>query len=137
MNTNERELLLKKEVYAIVGAAMDVSNELGAGFLEAVYQEALEMELTARAIPYVAQPTIHVTYKGQILQKNYMPDFLCFNQVIVEIKAAKELAGNDDAQVLNYLKATDKSVGLLFNFGTPKLEWKRLVLSQNKLRTFE
>jgi GxxExxY protein len=131
MNTNERELILKEEVYAIVGAAIEVSNELGAGFLEAVYQEALGIELKNRTIPFVAQPTIQITYKGQTLNKEYIPDFVCFEQIIVEIKAIKELTNIEQAQLLNYLKATRKPVGLLLNFGAPKLEWKRMVVSQS------
>jgi GxxExxY protein len=128
MNTNERELILKEEVYRIVGAAMEVSNELGAGFLEAVYQEALGIELKSRAVPYVAQPTITIAYKGRILTKEYVPDFVCYDQIIVEIKAIKGLTNIEQAQLLNYLKATGKPVGLLLNFGTPKLEWQRMVL---------
>ena len=137
MNTNEHELILKEEVFKIVGAAMEVSNELGAGFLEAVYQEALGIELKSRAVPFVAQPTIKIAYKGHILAKEYIPDFICYNQVIVEIKAIKALTTIEQAQLLNYLKATKKPVGLLLNFGTPKLEWKRMVLTQPSKTTNE
>ena len=131
MNTNTQELILKKEVYKIVGAAIEVSNELGSGFLEAVYQEALEIELKSRALPFVAQPTIRIAYKGRLLAKTYIPDFICFDQIIVEIKAIKGLTNIEQAQLLNYLKATGKPVGLLLNFGAPKLEWKRMVLTQS------
>ena len=134
MNTNAHELILKEEVYKIVGAAMEVSNELGAGFLEAVYQEALGIELKSRALPFVAQPTITIAYKGRILTKEYVPDFVCYDQIIVEIKAIKELTTIEQAQLLNYLKATGKPVGLLLNFGAPKLEWKRMVLNQPDIR---
>jgi len=134
MNANERELILKDEVYQIVGAAMEVSNVLGAGFLEAVYQEALGIELKSRALPFVAQPTIEIAYKGRILSKKYIPDFICYDQVIVEIKAIKGLTTIEQAQLLNYLKATGKPVGLLLNFGAPKLEWKRMILSQPDIR---
>ncbi|MDA0242953.1 MAG: GxxExxY protein [Chloroflexi bacterium] len=133
MNTNAHELILKKEVYEIVGAAMEVSNELGAGFLEAVYQEALGIELKSRALPFVAQPTIKIAYKGHILTKEYIPDFICYDQVIVEIKAIKELTTIEQAQLLNYLKATGKPVGLLLNFGATKMEWKRMILTQPTL----
>ncbi|MFO7973552.1 MAG: GxxExxY protein [Candidatus Hydrogenedentota bacterium] len=134
MNTNQRELILKDEVYAIVGAAMEVSNELGSGFLEAVYQEALGCEFEARKIPFAAQPTVEIAYKGRTLTKEYIPDFLCFDQVIVEIKAVKELGVVEQAQLLNYLKATGKPVGVLLNFGGVKLEWKRMALTHSSIR---
>lgn len=129
MNTNERELLLKEEVYAIVGAAMEVSNELGSGFLEAVYQEALGIELEMRALPFIPQPRIRIAYKGRTLAKEYIPDFICFDEIVVEIKAVKELTNIEQAQLLNYLKAPEKPVGVLLNFGSPKLEWKRMVFN--------
>lgn len=129
MNANERELIFGDEVYAIVGAAMEVSNVLGCGFLEAVYQEALEMELGERLIPFVRQVEIGIIYKGKELAKKYVPDLICFGQVIVEIKALKQLSSIEDAQLLNYLKATGKPVGVLLNFGSPKLEWKRMALT--------
>jgi GxxExxY protein len=135
MNGSGRKLLLKEEVFAIVGAAMEVSNELGAGFLEAVYQEALGIELHSRRIPVVAQPRIQITYKGQLLAKEYVPDFICYDQVIVELKAIKALTTIEEAQLLNYLKATGTCVGLLLNFGTPRLEWKRMAFSQAAVRT--
>lgn len=133
MNANQRELILKEEVYAVVGAAMEVSNELGAGFLEAVYQEALTIELKNRKVPFVAQPTVQISYKGHTLAKEYVPDFICFDQIIVEIKAIRELTNIEQAQLLNYLKATGKPVGLLLNFGSPKLEWKRMVLNHSHI----
>ncbi|HEX8915609.1 MAG TPA: GxxExxY protein [Humisphaera sp.] len=122
------ELLLKDEVYAVVGAAIEVHREYGAGFLEAVYQEALEIELGDREIPFVAQPKLLLTYKGRQLKKTYEPDFVCFGQMIVEIKALDRLSGVEEAQLLNYLKATGLRVGLLINFGAHgRLEWKRFV----------
>ena len=133
MNANEHELILKDEVYAIVGAAMEVSNELGAGFLEAVYQEALGLEFAAREVPFVAQPEINISYKTTTLAKRYIPDFVCYNRVIVEIKSIKQLTAIEDAQLLNYLKASGNSVGVLLNFGAPKLEWKRMVSSRKKI----
>ncbi len=134
MNGDDRELILKDEVFRIVGAALEVSNELGAGFLEAVYQEALDIELRSRAIPFVAHPLIRIAYKGRYLVKEYIPDFLCFDQVIVEIKAMKELTNMEQAQILNYLKASGKPVGLLINFGSPRLEWKRMVFTKPSIR---
>jgi len=134
MSADERELVLKDEVYAIVGAAMEVANEMGPGFLEAVYQEALQLELAERRIPCVAQVPIQISYKGRVLSKEYVPDFVCFGQVIVEIKAIKQLTPIEEAQILNYLKATGKPVGVLINFGSPKLEWKRMVLTHPGIR---
>ena len=123
-----KELILKEEVYAIVGAAIEVHRNLGPGFLEAVYQEAMEIELSARGIPFDAQKPIQVRYKGQILNKQYVADLVCFDLIIVELKALNRLSGNEQAQVLNYLKATGFKVGVLINFGSHgKLEWKRFV----------
>ena len=113
--------------YAIIGAAMEVHKELGCGFLEAVYQEALERELKNQNIPYKAQPVIRIFYKGKSLDKTYQPDFLCYEEIVVEIKAISSLSGIDEAQIINYLKATELKVGLLVNFGSRSLEHKRFV----------
>ena len=122
------ELVLKDEVFAVVGAAIEVHRELGPGFLEAVYQEAMKMELRYREIPFEVQKPLQVHYKGELLTKEYCADILCYGQIIVELKAVDRLSGKDRAQVLNYLKATGLSVGLLVNFGSHgKLEWERLV----------
>ena len=129
MDLGRHDLIMKDEVYRVVGAAMAVSRELGAGFLEAVYQDALEIELTDQAIPFVAHPTIRVSYKGRVLSRRYVPDFVCYDQVVVEVKALRGLSSVEQAQLLNYLKATGHSVGLLLNFGTARLEWKRMVSS--------
>ena len=123
------ELFLKEEVFAVVGAAMDVHTHLGPGFLEPVYQEAFEWELSNRGIPHFAQQILHIKYKDRLLNKTYIADFVCFNQIIVEIKALLKLSEHEQAQVLNYLKATGYKVGLLINFGSKgKLEWQRLVM---------
>ncbi len=123
------ELLLKEEVYGIVGAAIDVHRELGPGFLEAVYQEALEIELGLKAIPCTASKHLPIHYKDRLLAKDYIADLVCFDQIIVELKALDRLSGREEAQVLNYLKATGLHVGLLINFGSAsRLEWKRYVL---------
>ncbi len=123
------ELLLKDEVYAVIGAAIEVHRELGAGFLEAVYQESLEMELALRGTPFVAQQPLTIRYKGRPLKKEYIADVICYGQVIVELKALDQLSGKEVSQLLNYLRATGLRVGLLINFGSHgKLEWKRLVL---------
>jgi GxxExxY protein len=123
------ELILKEEVYQIVGAAMEVYNQLGCGFLEPVYQQALEIELGQRRIPFESQQEVLICYKGQILEKKYIADFICFRQIIIELKALDGLSGREVAQLLNYMKATGMHVGLLINFGsTVKLEWKRYVI---------
>jgi GxxExxY protein len=123
-------LLLKDEVYAIVGAAMEVYNTLGPGFLESVYQEALELEFMERGIPFAAQRELNICYKQYRLQKLYIADFLVFDKIIVEIKALDRLTSREEAQLINYLKATRLEVGILINFGSiGKLEWKRMVLT--------
>ena len=116
-----------QKTYKIIGAAIEVHKELGCGFLEAVYQEALEREFIAHGIPFKSQPTVEILYKGKPLTKTYQPDFLCFNKVIVEIKSLGELSGVQEAQLINYLKATGLKLGLLLNFGTRSLEHKRFV----------
>jgi GxxExxY protein len=122
------ELLLKEEVYAIVGAAIEVHRELGPDFLEAVYQETIELELREQNVPFEAQKPLRISYKGKMLNKEYIADLVCYGQIIVELKALSRLSGNEEAQVLNYLKATGFKVGLLINFGSHgKLDWKRLV----------
>ncbi len=126
------DLAYKDEVYQIVGAAIEVHKELGKGFLEAVYQEALELELGWRGIPYAPQAPIRVFYKGHELEQRYFADFLCFEEIIVEIKAVKCLNDEHLAQALNYLHGCRKGLGLLINFGSQgRLEWKRVVLSEN------
>lgn len=128
----EQELILKDEVYQIVGAAMEVANQLGSGFLEAVYQESMEIELSERGIPYSPQKRIDIYYKGNLLNKEYIADFLCHDCIIVEIKAIKKITEVENAQLLNYLKATNLPLGLIFNFGTPKLDWARFANTRRK-----
>jgi GxxExxY protein len=123
------ELLFKEEVFLIVGAAMEVYNQLGNGFLEGVYQEALVMEFGLRGIPFQAQALLHITYKGRVLEHQYVPDFVVYDQIIIELKAIKAIGANEEAQLLNYLKASGLRVGLLLNFGAERrLEWSRFVL---------
>jgi len=127
------ELLYKDEVYAIIGAAMDVYNNLGPGFLEAVYQEAMEIETLARKIPAAPEQKLFIEYKGAPLKKFYEADLICYEKIIVEIKALDKLTSREEAQLLNYLKATGCPVGVLINFGSRNdLEWKRMVLTPNK-----
>ena len=125
MNANKRELIYKDEVYSIVGAAMNVSKELGCGFLEAVYQEALEMEFTDCNMPFEPQKRINISYKNRMLKREYVADFICYDKIIVEIKAIKSITEIEEAQLLNYIKATKLPLGLIINFGHPKMEWKR------------
>lgn len=123
------KLILEEETYAIRGAVFEVYQEMGCGFLEAVYQECLEKELTQRGIPFVAQKELQLTYKSEILQQTYKPDFICHDQIILEIKAVKEIAPEHKAQVFNYLKATRLKLGLLINFGShPKAQIERFIL---------
>ena len=118
-----------KKTYLIIGAAMEVHRELGSGFLEAVYQEALEKEFINQGLPHSSQPAVKIYYKNQPLNKTYQPDFICYDEVIVEIKAMDKLSGVEHAQLINYLKATRLKVGLLINFGSKSLEHKRFVYS--------
>lgn len=125
------DLLFRDEVYAIIGAAIEVHRELGPGFLEAIYQEALERELALRKISFRPQQELVIRYKGQPLDKKHLCDLVCFDKVLVELKALDRLTGREEAQVLNYLKAADLPVGILINFGSHgKLEWLRRVRTQ-------
>lgn len=122
------ELLFKEEVYTTIGAAIEVHKELGSGFSEAVYQEAFEVELGDRHIPFERQKQIVVFYKGRPLRKMYIADLLCYGSIVVEIKALDHLTGIERAQLINYLKATGMKLGLLINFGSKKkLEWERII----------
>ncbi len=122
------ELFLREEVYAVIGAAVEVHKELGPGFLEAVYQEAMEIELEMRGLPFESQKSLKLYYKERLLKKEYTPDLLCFGKLIIDLKVMDRLSGKEEAQILNYLKASGLKVGLLINFGSsPKLEWRRYV----------
>ncbi len=119
------ELLFQNETYQINGAIFEVYNDLGPGFLESVYQEALAKEFTTRNIPFVEQWGIEVFYKGEKLEKKFFADFICFHDIIIEIKAVEYVLPEHEAQILNYLKATKMPLGLLVNFGSSKLFNKR------------
>ena len=123
------ELILEDEVFAIAGAAMEVYYSMGIGFLEPVYQEALGMEFSRRGIPFKRECELDIHYKGTKLVKKYVADFVCFGQVIVELKMVPRLTNIEVAQLLNYLKITKMRVGILANYGArPKLEWKKYVM---------
>jgi GxxExxY protein len=119
-----------ERTYAIIGAAMEVHRVLGHGFLEHVYQLALAKEFMLRGIPFAQKPKLVVYYKGEPLDCGYEPDFICFENVIVEIKALAKLTNIELAQAINYLKATGYSTGLVLNFGAPSLEHKRVIFTQ-------
>ena len=122
-------LKYEKESYQIRGAVFEVYRQMGCGFLEAVYQECMERELTQAGIPFVAQPKLRLTYKDEILIQTYKPDLICYEKIIVEIKAVKELANEHRAQVFNYLKATRLKLAFLVNFSYyPKAQIERIVL---------
>lgn len=123
------ELIYEDETYAVIGAAIEVHRELGPGFLEKVYQEAMQLELCARKIPYEAEMQIDVSYKGSLLAQRYSADLVCFGKIVVELKSIKKLSKVEEAQILKYLRATGSRVGLLINFGSHgKLEYRRLVV---------
>lgn len=117
--------------HAIIGAAMEVHRQLGSGFLEAVYQEALQQELVERNIPFQREVHIPVFYKGRRLAADYRTDFICFNSAVIELKTIQQLTGTEEAQVINYLKATGHEVGLLLNFGANSLEYRRFIFSKS------
>jgi|ERR1043166_240743 GxxExxY protein len=127
------ELVYKDECYRIVGACFEVYKEKGCGFLEAVYQECLEMEFQMQGILFVPKPPLALSYKGRPLVQKYSPDFICLDKIIVELKAVSALADEHRAQVLNYLNATGFKLGLLVNFGHyPKLEWEQLANTKTR-----
>jgi GxxExxY protein len=125
---NISTIYLKEESYAIIGAAMKLHAELGCGFLEAVYQEGLEIAFRKFGIPFVAQKELAISLWGETLKKTYVADFVAYDRIIVEIKALKALGAAEEAQVLNYLKASGHRLGILINFGAPRLKFKRIVL---------
>ena len=129
MDTNDssQDYLYRKECYSIVGACMAVQNELGSAFLEPVYQEALALEFEKRKIPYVKERRLEVFYKDTLLEKKYYADFLCYDKIILELKVCKDLAPQHTAQALNYLSAMKLNLALLVNFGSSRLQWKRII----------
>jgi GxxExxY protein len=125
------EIIFKKESYAIIGACFEVYNEKGCGFLEPVYQECLSIEFEHQGIPAIPKPLLTLSYRGRILTQTYQPDFVCFEKIIVQLKAVSALIDEHRAQLLNYLHATGFELGLLINFGHyPKLEYERIAKTQ-------
>lgn len=116
------------KTFEIIGAAMEVHRELGSGFLEAVYQEALCIEFNLRKIPFQREIELPISYKEAVLSTSYRADFICYDDIIVELKAISQMSGKEESQILNYLKATRLKIGLLLNFGSNQLEYKRFIL---------
>ncbi len=129
------ELLFKKESYSIIGAAMEVHRILGRGFLESVNQESLGLELNIRQVPFLKEQNLELYYKGEKLNKYFTADFICFNKIIVELKSVSDLTSEHEAQVFNYLKATQLNLALLINFGANSLQYKRIVLWNGNVLT--
>jgi GxxExxY protein len=122
-------MLYEELTYNIQGACFEVYRTMGCGFLEGVYQECLEIELTEQGIPFEPRKELELDYKGRPLKQRYVPDFVCYDKIIVELKAVDKIASEHKAQLLNYLHATGMRLGLLVNFGHhPKLEWKRMII---------
>jgi len=128
LGTEKMDIILKDESYAVMGACFEVYKEKGPGFVEQVYHECLVFEFQEQKLPSVSKPQLEISYKRQRLPKKVEPDFVCYGNVILEIKAVKKLTDDHRAQVMNYLRATGFELGLLVNFsGQPQLEWERIV----------
>lgn len=126
---NKTNFVYEEETFAIRGAAFEVYKEMSNGFLESVYQECLEKEFLSRGIPFLSQPELKLMYKGHLLQQAYKPDLICYDKIIVELKAARDISPEHKSQILNYLKATELKLGLIINFGHyPKAQIERFVL---------
>ncbi len=125
-------MLYKEEAYKIIGACIEVHKELGCGFLEAVYQEALCVEFERQGLPFLREQQLRITYKGLVLSKYYIADFICYDKIILELKALTELTSQHISQTLNYLKATELKLALLINFGEQSLKYKRVINEHSK-----
>ena len=121
------ELIYKEESYVMIGACMKVHAALGSGFLEAVYQEALKKVFINEGIPFYSQHKLNIYFEGERLNKYYLADFYCFDKIILELKAANTFHQDQFLQLQNYLKATQSKLGILVNFGTPSLTYKRIL----------
>ena len=125
------KLLFEEETYRIIGTCMKVHQSLGSGFLESVYQEALEKEFAKDGIENIRHKKLNINYNGVKLKKYFIADFVCYDKIIIELKASSFIHKDSEAQLLNYLKATNYEVGLLINFGQRSLIWKRLINTQS------
>ena len=123
----DEKIIFKEESYKIIGLCMNIHSTLGNGFLEAVYSEVLEKEFVKNNIPYQREVKLDLFFNGEKLDKKYKADFICFDNIILEIKAVSFIHENFTKQTLNYLKATDKKLGLLINFGEKSLKYKRII----------
>lgn len=130
------ELVYREECYKIGGACFEVYNGKGCGFLESVYQECMEIELDYQHLPFVPRQALRLFHRGKELKRKFIPDFIWFENIIVELKAVGQLTDEHRAEFLNYLNATGFHLGMLVNFGSyPKLEWERLVYTDKRFRT--
>jgi GxxExxY protein len=130
------EILYREESYRLIGACFEVYREKGCGFLEPVYQECMEIELRLQSIPFVSQKPLPLEYKGCPLHSRYQPDLICFDKIVLELKAVAELTDEHRAQLLNYLKATGLKLGLLVNLGHyPKAQVERIVAERGRYAT--
>jgi len=128
-------LIFAEECYRIIGACFNVYKQMGCGFLESVYQECLEIELDFQRIPFTPQREFKIFYRDRELKKKFRPDFSCYDEIIIELKAVSALTSKHESQVINYLNATDIELGVLVNFGHfPKVEFKRIILTDDKKR---
>ncbi len=131
---NTKNIVFAEESYKILGACFNVYKAKGCGFLEAVYHECLQIEFEFQKIPFVSQKELAIEYRDRLLKQNYKADFICFDKIIVEIKAASKIIDEHRAQVLNYVNATNSKLGILVNFGHyPKLEYERFALTEKKV----
>ena len=121
--------------HQIIGAAMEVHRSLGNGFLEAVYHEAIGIEFASKQLPFQSEVALPIYYKNEILHTSYRADFICYEGIVVEIKAISQLTSKEESQIINYLKATKLEIGLLINFGTPSLEYKRFIFSNKSIKS--
>lgn len=130
------DIVFKEESYRIVGSCLSVFNKLGSGFLESVYQEALEKQFKQDNIPFEKEKRLHIKFDDIQLDKFFKADYICFNSIIVELKATPFIHNNDLAQVLNYLRATDMRLGILVNFGEKSLNYKRILNSKSSHNSY-
>lgn len=124
---DDEKIIFKEKSYSLIGICMNIHSVMGHGFLEAVYCEILEKELIKNKIPYEREVKLDLYFNGELLNKKYKADFICFDEIVLEIKSTSFLHENFSKQTLNYLKATNKKLGLLINFGEKSLKYKRII----------